>query len=214
MDLAQGKYDGPNCLEEGADMTSQQVQDIMLKIDKKTGGQGGIRPHEMEKRVQEAYSFASQVLKTTAQLTDAYFLYTPSQIWLSAHWLADKPLTEFYLALKIPTTSSIYAKFMSTLQSCAALLSEHRTYPAPALTPQEISERDAKHKAELKRLIEKLKSCRDPEKVDLVKLNQAQKRDAVNEEGLEESKAKRRKVQREGFEKEAEEFWGPELKKP
>jgi cyclin H len=49
--------------------------------------------------------------------------------------------------------------------------------------------------------------------VDLVKLNQAQKRDAVLEGGLEENKAKRRKVDRETYQKASDDFWGPELPK-
>lgn len=61
--------------------------------------------------------------------------------------------------------------------------------------------------------MKKLRLCRDPDKVDLVKLNQAQKRDAVADGELEEHKAKKRKIARESHQKEADEFWGPELNK-
>tara|TARA_R110002003_G_scaffold505_7_gene20165 strand:- start:7240 stop:8085 length:846 start_codon:yes stop_codon:yes gene_type:complete len=209
MGIALGRYEGPNALDDG--MTSADLQARMAALPRKGGaGTGGMTGKEMEKRITDAYGFASHVLKTAALLTDAYFLYTPSQIWLAAHLLADEPLTLFYLGLKLPVAAPLYARVLSAIRACAALLSSHRTFaPSP--------ERDGKHKAEVRQLIEKLKSCRDPDKVDLVKLNQAQKRDAVKEDGdgveLEESKAKRRKIERENYEKASDEFWGPELKK-
>lgn len=220
MDMAKGSYDGPNYLAgEGVEMTSADLQNRLLEladVDGKKGAKASVSA--MQKRITSAYGFASHVLKTSALLTDAYFLYTPSQVWLAAHYLADKPLTQFYIALKLPTSSPIHKKLLATIQKCADLLSSHRTFhafaPATVGKSKEAVDREEEaHKAEVKRLIEKLKSCRDPDKVDLVKLNQAQKRDALGEEGLEESKAKRRKIVREGFEKEADEFWGPELKK-
>ncbi|KAF2024904.1 cyclin-like protein [Setomelanomma holmii] len=208
MGIALGSYEGPNKIDEG--MTSADLQARMLKLPSKSGRPVAMSAKDMEQRVNAAYVHASNTLKKVAILTDAYFLYTPSQIWLAAHLLADEPLTLFHISLKVSASSLTCTKLVSTIRSCAALLSSHHTYaPNP--------ERDAKHRAEVKRLIEKLKSCRDPDKVDLVKLNQAQKRDAVKEDGdgieLEESKAKRRKIERETYEKASNEFWGPELKK-
>lgn len=49
------------------------------------------------KRLQAAHQKASYLLKTSALLSDAYFMYTPAQIWLSAFQAADQPLAEFYL---------------------------------------------------------------------------------------------------------------------
>ena len=209
MDMARGKYDGPALSEASAD-----VQARMLRLPRKDGAPAGTTTaQELEKRIEAAYGFASHLLKNAAILSDTYFLYTPSQIWLAAHFLADAPLTQFYLSLKIPSTSPIKAKIQFTIQACAALLSSHRSYPSTTIPKAEIEARDAKHKAEVKRLIEKLKSCRDPDKVDLVKLNQAQKRDVVQEGELEESKAKRRKIGRETYEKASDDYWGPELPK-
>jgi cyclin H len=210
MEMARGSYEGPNCLEES--MTAADLQMEMLKLPSKKGA-AKASMQELEKRVTEAYGFASHILKTAALLTDAYFLYTPSQIWLAAHFLADEHLTLFYLSLKIPSTSSLHAKLLATIRSCAKLLSSHRSFQATVLPKSEVEANDAKHKDEVKRVIEKLKSCRDPDKVDLVKLNQAQKRDAVLEGGLEENKAKRRKVDRETYQKASDDFWGPELPK-
>lgn len=209
MEMARGSYEGPNCIDEG--MTSADLQARMLQIPGKSATKATMQ--DLEKRITEAYGFASHILKNAALLTDAYFLYTPSQIWLAAHLLAAEPLTLFYLSVKLPSSSPMYTKLLATLRACATLLSSHSSFQATTLSKTDIEACDAKHKAEVKRVIEKLKSCRDPDKVDLVKLNQAQKRDAVAEGGLEESKAKRRKLDRETYEKASDDFWGPELKK-
>ncbi|KAH4068051.1 hypothetical protein HBI56_114320 [Parastagonospora nodorum] len=209
MEIAKGTYEGPNYLEEG--MTSADLSARMLKLPGKKGQPSNATMQDMEKRITEAYGLASHILKTAALLTDAYFLYTPAQIWLAAHLLADGPITTFFLSVKLPASSPHLPKLTAVIQSCATLLSSHRTYIATVNPKAD----DSAHKARVKALIEKLKSCRDPDKVDLVKLNQAQKRDAVNEEngGIEENKAKRRKVGREEYQKASDEFWGPELGK-
>jgi cyclin H len=209
MEIAKGTYEGPNHMEEG--MTSADLSGRLMKLPNKKGQPTNTTMQDMEKRITEAYGFASHILKTAALLTDAYFLYTPSQIWLAAHLLADTPLTTFFLEIKLPSSSPHFSKLQAVIRQCADLLSSHRSYIS-TINPKAD---DSEHKAKVKNLIEKLKSCRDPDKVDLVKLNQAQKRDAVNEEenGVEESKAKRRKLGRETYEKASDDFWGPELGK-
>lgn len=193
--------------------SSAQIQKDMLSLPRKPDGPATkMSVQELEKRITDAYGFASHILKTTALVTDAYFLYTPSHIWLSAHFLADEPLTLFYLSTKTPTTHPMYQKLLSTLRSCAALLSTHRLFNAKLSTTDKEA-RDKKEKEEMSVLMKKLRLCRDPDKVDLVKLNQAQKRDAVADGELEEHKAKKRKIARESHQKEADEFWGPELNK-
>ncbi|KAL5121660.1 hypothetical protein ACEQ8H_000346 [Pleosporales sp. CAS-2024a] len=209
MEIARGTYDGPNHLEPG--MTSADLSARMLQLPSKKGQPNKANLQDMEKRITDAYGFASHILKSAALLTDAYFLYTPSQIWLAAHLLADAPLTFFYLSVKLASSSPHHIKLESVLRQCAALFSSHRSY----ISTMNPGHDDGEHKAKVKALIEKLKSCRDPDKVDLVKLNQAQKRDAVNEEEneVEASKAKRRKLGREEYEKASDDFWGPELGK-
>lgn len=166
---------------------------------------------EVKKRLDYAYGTASKILKTTAQLTDSYFFYTPSQIMFAASILADEPLTIFYLDAKLPSSSPLYGKTLQTIRACAALLASHRSYTSSAVSPEEKEASDKQANTEIRALMKKLKACRDPDKIDLVKLNQAHKRDAVHAGELEESKAKRRKVAREEAEKEADAFWGPEL---
>ncbi|KAF1957525.1 hypothetical protein CC80DRAFT_592775 [Byssothecium circinans] len=192
---------------------AERYQEIM-RLPRAEGGQAEVMDeNEMKKRLDRAYAMTSRILKTTAQLTDAYFLYTPSQIMFAASLLADEPLTLFFLGTKMPPTSPLYEKTLQTIRACAALLSSHRSYTASSVTPEEKEARDKKANVEIRALMKKLKACRDPDKIDLVKLNQAQKRDAVHAGELEESKAKRRKVTRENAEKEADAFWGPELGK-
>jgi cyclin H len=207
LEMCHGKYEGP-----AQGMSAKEVQGKLLSLPAKTDGPAMKMPAKnFEERIHKAYGTATNTLRTIAVLTDAYFMYTPSQIWLSAHLLADEPLTLFYLSLKLPATSALYEKLLHTLRACANLISSHRLYVKTTLLKEDWDQREAKHQAEVKGLVQKLKNCRDPDKVDLVKLNQAQKRDAIEGEQLEESKAKRRKLAREGYEKEADAFWGPEL---
>ncbi|KAF1837862.1 cyclin-like protein [Decorospora gaudefroyi] len=209
VEMVHGKYQGP-----ANGMSAKEVQAKMLQLPTNVDAPAVRMPEKrVEERIHAAYATATHTLRTIAVLTDAYFLYTPSQIWLAAHLLADEPLTLFYLSCKLPPSSPHYAKLLGVLRSCASLISSHRLYTNTSLPKDERDKREAQHQTEVKRLVQKLKNCRDPEKVDLVKLNQAQKRDAVEGDALEESKAKRRKLAREGYEKEADAFWGPELGK-
>ncbi|KAF2004426.1 cyclin-like protein [Amniculicola lignicola CBS 123094] len=211
IEMAHGKAATP----PNSTQSAEDLQNSMSQIPRKDGGPAAEwTVSDLEKRITDAYGFASHILKTTALLTDSYFLYTPSQIWLASHLLADEPLTLFYLSTKIPSDSDLHTKLLKALRACALLLSSHHTFSPAHSTPKEKEAREKKEKQEVSALLKKLKQCRDPDKLDLVKLNQAQKRDAVSDGGdLEESKAKRRKVEREGFQKEADEFWGPELPK-
>lgn len=211
-EIVSGKYEGMPFDTR----TAEERKQAMLKLPKTVGGkEEPLTEREFSKRLEYDYAFASKILKTTAQLTDAYFLYTPPQILLAAHLLADEPLTLFYLSLKLPSSSPLHAKTLNTIRACASMLSSHQSYNASSVTPEEKEAQDAKTKKEISALMKKLKQCRDPDKIDLVKLNQAQKRDAIAADGtgLEESKAKRRKIAREAAEKEADDFWGPELNK-
>lgn len=157
------------------------------------------------------YAHAKDILTMAAQLTDAYFLYTPAQILLAAHLLVSPGLAEFYLSTKIPSSLPAAQKIRSTLQSCAELLSSHRSYAKnPAQHKLAWAETDP---PEIKRAMKKLRGCKDPTTQDLVALNAGKKRDVVRDGSLEEGKAKRRKLNREQAEKESDAFWGPELKK-
>ena len=165
---------------------------------------------EAEVKLGNIYAHAKDILAMAAQLTDAYFLYTPSQILLAAHTLVAPALTDLYLSTKVDPSSPAYPKIASTIKSCAELLSSHRSYsPHPAAEKFAWAETDP---PATKKAMKKLKQCKDPFTQDLVALNAGKKRDVVRDGNLEEGKAKRRKLNRERAEQESDAFWGPELK--
>jgi len=161
-------------------------------------------PLVFEKRVKAAYDSAKERLEFDVLISDAYFLYTPSQIVFATLWLADPPLIEFYLSLKMNIETSFRDnpkkhKIMTVIKDCGQLLLEHA------------SQSDALFE-EVREIEKKLHHCRNPEKADLVRLNQAQKRDAAEGGRLDENVAKKRKLEREQNAREAEELFGPDIK--
>lgn len=110
-------------------------------------------------RLGRAHTKTRETLKTAAQMTDAYFLYTPSQIWLSAFLLADQPLAEFYLDSKLGGTAEghplhdLRMKVLHTLTDCSALLA---SYKPSASDPEQMKN--------LKRIAKKRHHCENPEK--------------------------------------------------
>ena len=148
----------------------------------------------IRERVQLAYSAAREYLDSPALLTDAYFLFTPSQIVFASLQLADPPLTDWYLSTKIPASSPIRPKVLATLRSCGEMLSSFSA--GSVLTKDERAALEAK-----------LEKCRDPSTVDLVKAHAAKQR---GEGADEEAKAAKKKLQREQSMKDADPF-GPSI---
>lgn len=159
------------------------------------------------KRIGVAADHAKKLLATAAQMTDAYFLYTPSQIWIAAMMVADKELVETYLDSKLsglPSNDAATAlkhKIVSTVSGCATLLESWRS-------PDD----DSTQRKEIKRIGKKLTVCQNPEKTDIVavaKAKAAEKREGDGSDG--EKALKKRKLERERLEKDGDVF-GPELK--
>lgn len=165
------------------------------------------------KRIGVAADHAKRLLATAAQLTDAYFLYTPSQIWLAAIMVADRALVESYIEAKLDGLQSLGAdsdaavdhmkqKLLATISSCAALLESYRS-----------PEDDSAQRKEMKRIGKKLTVCQNPEKMDIVavaRAKAAEKREG--ESGSDAEKAlKKRKLERENLQKDGDVF-GPDLK--
>jgi len=148
----------------------------------------------IRERVQLAYSAAREYLDSPALLTDAYFLFTPSQIVFASLQLADSPLADWYLSTKIPASSPIRAKVLATLRSCAEMLSSFSA--GSVLTKDERAALEAK-----------LEKCRDPSTLDLVKAHAAKQR---GEGADDEAKAAKKKLQREQSMKDADPF-GPSI---
>lgn len=161
-------------------------------------------------RISAAHGKAREILKTAAQMTDVYFFYTPSQIWLSALMLADEPLAQFYLDTKIgPAPSAadpsdqlgrIRTKLKSTLSRCSEILG---SYSPLSSNPEMIKD--------LKRIAKKVYQCQMVEKLDPGALGSGQKRsDGTSESELERA-AKKRRLEREKREQEGRDIFGGEL---
>ena len=202
LGLAQGKGQaGP-----GIKGSAEQLQKEMVDVHPaKEGGKKSRSSEDVVRRIQVAHGKAKELGKSSALLTDAYFLYTPSQIWLSSLFVADEPLARFYIDTKIPPSSILKPKLIIVLQSCAALLRS-----SASAQPGE-----AEIKA-LTKIDKKLFKCRNPDKVDLVGINKAQKRDSegTGGNGVDEKALKKRRLEREKSEKEAEDVFGPSLTRP
>lgn len=194
-----------------SEKSSRQLQLDFVQVHK--GGKGlpdKGTVEQLKNRIRNAHGKAKELLKSSALLTDVYFLYTPAQIWLSALLIVDEPLCLFYLDTKLDAATAnnprtpVKSKLTATLRSCASLL--HSSSGATVTPgPEELKE--------LKRIDKKLYDCRNPEKVDLVGINKAQKREGEGgvEGMLDEKIVKKRKLEREASLKEAEAVFGPEL---
>ena len=188
----------------GINMSSAALQDEMTQLDSGSPNTPKTRSaKEVVARIERAHGEARKILKTSALLSDAYFLYTPSQIWLATFLLVDEPLARFYLETKVAKSSPLWSKLMITLQACAHLLKSSTS-----------ADPGKEEKSELKRIDKKLYKCRNPDKLDLVSINKAQKRDGEGKEGeLDEKIIKKRKLERETSLKEGEDVFGPPLPK-
>lgn len=123
------------------------------------------RSSSLTDRLARAHHTTREMLKSAAQMTDAYFLFTPSQIWLAAFSLADKPLADFYIDSKLggpiandPNNPTYYlrTKLFATLSNCAYLLKDYKTLSS-----------DAEQMKNLRRIAKKLYHCQNPEKANI-----------------------------------------------
>ena len=193
--MAMGRYQGPSSSPEKA----AEVQEKMMKVESPARDRAVEKSMSgIQKRIQNAHQRASSLLKTTAILGDAYFLYTPSQIWLGAFMAADESLCAFYVQAVLGASSDIGDQVIETLHACAALLIEGAS-----------GKSDAEEKEELKLIDKKLYKCRNPEKSDITTLNQAEKRTGDKGAMEEEKVVKKRKLEIE--QREAEDPFGPTL---
>lgn len=163
------------------------------------------------KRIGAAADHAKKILATAAQITDAYFLYTPSQIWLAAMMLADRELVSTYISAKLSAlpgteaevSGALREKLTSTISACGALLESYRS---PV--------HDSVKRKEMKRIVKKLTVCQNPEKMDIVAVARAKSAEKREGDGSDmEKKLKKRKLEREMAERDGDVFgFGGELK--
>lgn len=163
------------------------------------GGKGDKMVEEdLSDRINAAYSAARDVLDQPALLTDVYFIYTPSQILLAALVLADQPLTDFYLATKLPVSLPERPKILATIRGCADMMGSY-------------SQAEILSKDERAALEAKLEGCRDPNTRDLVKSLAMRRGDTGADGKIDQEKAQKRVASREKNKKEGEDLFGPAL---
>ncbi|KAL5342858.1 cyclin-like protein [Aspergillus crustosus] len=141
----------------------QTAEDLRQSISSLPQPSNNLSSSSISDRLARAHHNTREILKAAAQMTDAYFLYTPSQIWLSALLLSDQPLAEFYLDTKLgnsqDTNHPLYqlrTKIYTTLTACSTLLNSYKPLAS-----------DPDQKKALKRIGKKLYHCQNPEKVNL-----------------------------------------------
>ncbi|KAM3417621.1 Cyclin mcs2 [Cercospora zeina] len=206
LNMAEGLVD------EIAQQSGEEVQQGMLALRapdsaNKTqfampnGSNGRIEQKQVVERVQLAYAAAKILLDREASLSDAYFLYTPSQILFAALHGADTPLLTYFLDTKIPLGLPSRSKILATIESCAVMF-------ASFSTNTNIS------KEQRAALEKKLEGCRDPSTKDLVKAAAAVKRNGVEEGAMDEEKARKIKAERTKNEKDMNDLFGPSLGVP
>jgi cyclin H len=168
-------------------------------------------PTKFAARVERAYQRAREILGSKALLSDAYFLFTPSQIMFAALFMADVDIAKDLLRIRVtlpkpgPVTTESTANrpglgaVLAEVEACAKILD--------AVNTEELMN-------DARRVAKKLEGCRNPDKIDLVGLNKSKKRDASEDGKLDESLAKKRRLQREKAEKEGEDLFGPKLVQP
>ncbi|KAL4909373.1 hypothetical protein BDW74DRAFT_146449 [Aspergillus multicolor] len=144
-------------------LPTQSEEDLRRAILSLPAPPNSLSPSSISDRLARAHHNTREILKSAAQMTDAYFLYTPSQIWLSALSLADAPLAQFYLDTKLPSPpdpehplSQLRTKLLSTLSSCATLLNSHKPLS-----------QDPDQMKIVRRIAKKLYHCQNPEKANL-----------------------------------------------
>ena len=197
--ISTGTYHPP----PGSQASSKSLQQEMLELTPPENVKLKAKsPADLKTRIQIAHGKAKEILKTSALLTDAYFLYTPSQLWLSAFMKADEPLANFYLETKFSSSHDVPSRLRSTLQVCIDLLAQ-----SPSVKPGEVEIK------ELTRIDKKLYKCRNPEKIDLVGINKAHKREGETKDGavVDEKTLKKRKL--EPAPKDSDDMFGPTISK-
>jgi len=182
------------------------IGEILKLLEEKRMRLDGLDP---KTRVGEAADRASQLLRVAAQMTDVYFLFTPSQIWLSALMAVDPDLANEFLSSKMdhlgPAAANLRAKLELTLSACGEMLSNYKS-------EDDANEAEQKEmRKEMKRIGRKLHLCQNPEKMDIVSVTK--QKAAEKREGSEsdmERVLKKRKLEREKLVRDGDVF-GPSL---
>lgn len=175
-------------------------------------------------RIARAHGTTRELLKSAAQMTDVYFLYTPSQIWLSAFLLADRPLAEFYIDSKLgspidPSTQTTQSSLQNPLYDLRTTLLRVLTDCSEMLQSYTPLSSDPEQMKNLKRIAKKLYHCQNPEKTNLSHKREATQTPisvvdsgTVTSESESERLAKKRKLEQAKLKQSGgRDLFGPEL---
>lgn len=172
--------------EGWARMSGEEIRDKLLDG-------GAISPNDFERRVLSSYDKAKEQLSSKALISDAYFHYSPSQIAFAAWHCIDAAFIHNFLDIRLTGTvpAKERHKIIDTVAACAEMLQN-----VSVLEDDEL-------RAMNKKMIKANKiNAQD------VAAGKSKKRPA-NE--VEEHKAKKRKLEREAFEKQGNDLFGPSL---
>lgn len=189
-------------LEGGvAEIQAMSNEGLLGMLDRQVEGRKQSSAH----RIGNAADKAKALLVTAAQMTDAYFLYTPAQMWLASMLANDRELVLTYINAVFDRLGdaglTTKDKVLTTITACAGLLTSY-------ISPND----DPVRAKEIKRAGRKLNACQNPEKLDIERLRSARMAEKREGSGSDADKAmKKRKMEREKLERDGDVF-GPDLK--
>ncbi|TQV91539.1 Cyclin-related protein [Cordyceps javanica] len=136
-------------------------------------------PADQQDRINTAHMRAREILKFSALVTDVYFHYAPSQIMMAALLITDAGLVETLIPLPEPSAredvtaqTALRDKIFQALEACRKMLEEE---PPERMTDYWGTPETVKS---MKPLRKKLQKCRDPDRANLVALQQARREQA------------------------------------
>lgn len=154
----------------------------------------------VSQRIKDAHGNLRNILTSSALISDAYFCYTPPQIFLGALYTADQSLAQFYINWKLNGSLEVRDRLMKTVQACSEMLR------------RAAEGRESTSLEEVKRIDKKLHRCQNPQKYTGVGVGGGNGKSGGGggngEEAEEERKAKKRRLERERLEKEGSEVFG------
>jgi cyclin H len=170
-------------------MSDEDIRDRLLEDGKR-------QPKEFERRFLSGYEKAKDQLSTKALISDVYFHYSPSQIAFAAWYCVDANFITSFLDIKLTGVVPAKEKFkiVDAITACANLLQSVKMLEENELRPMN------------KKMIRANKF--NGQGFTDVK---AKKRSTV--EGNDEHIAKKRRLEREAFEKQGNDLFGPALVK-
>ncbi|OAA36197.1 Cyclin-related protein [Beauveria brongniartii RCEF 3172] len=131
-----------------------------------------------QNRINTAHMRAREILKFSTLVTDVYFHYAPSQIMMAALLMTDAGLVDTLIPLPEPadehvtTQTALRNRIFTALEACRKILEEE---PPERMTDYWGTPETVKS---VKPLRKKLQKCRDPDRANLVALQQARREQA------------------------------------